>query len=537
MRRRLWLALILVVGLGFRVSGLAWGLPNPSHPGYSYHPDEVFLVAWAQALAQGQIVIKQFQYGGTLYFSVLNVYRWIAQALAGHLGGINALADTLIVGRLCNVLISVLTLAVTAASARRLFDERAALASAAVLALCPAHAFLAQSVRPDEMSAFLVAVTIYLSSRRLTQPAEGTSFVPELISGAVIGAMIALRFPLGIFGLVPLMVIALRMRPTSWRDMLAMIRPAAALGIAAIFGYAVCSPHSLMYPQALRMGLQVQWQYQSSVFEDAVGRGPGLYQYGVSMLVEAMGWPLYALAVAGALRAAWGRSREDLLLLSAVLPYLLMTSNASWVVVRYTLPLLPGLALLIGSLSFPRTGSNARSATIWSATLIAALAFTLLPDLALRRAIMLPNSRDRVGAWVERHVPTGTEVVVFQQYDGDVFFLPTLPGTVNERVFPLQGDIDPAALTQARPAPLLLLGEDVYANMDRLGANHPKKRIAELALLFSTPGRFRIAQRFDPDIRMLGMDFSSWFQSQDYQIIQPGFRLYERMDEPSRIVP
>jgi hypothetical protein len=334
-----------------------------------------------------------------------------------------------------------------------------------------------------------------------------------------------------------LTVIWLRVRPAAWRDALAMIRPAAALGLVAVLAYIVCSPHSLMYPQALRMGLQVQWKYQSSVFVDAVGRGPGLYQYGVSMLAEAMGWPLYALAVAGVLRALWRRRSEDLLLLSAVLPYLLMTSNTSWVVVRYTLPLLPGLALLIGSLLPAESQAGSRIPAIWSAALIAALAFTLLPDLALRRAISLPNSRDRVGAWVGQHVPAGTDVVVFQQYDSDVFFLPTLPKSVHERVFQLQGNVDPSVLAQGSPAPLLLLGEDAYASMDRLGANHPKLRIAQLSSLLTSPGRYRIARRFDPDISIFGMDFSSWFQSQDYQIIQPGFRLYERADEPSRILP
>jgi hypothetical protein len=169
--------------------------------------------------------------------------------------------------------------------------------------------------------------------------------------------------------------------------------------------------------------------------------------------------------------------------------------------------------------------------------LIVVLVVTLLPDLALRRAISLPNSRDRVGAWVERHVPSGSDVVVFQKSDGDVFFLPTLPGTVKEWTFPLQGNADPSVLANVNPAPLLLLDEDIYANMDRLGAAHPSQRTAELSSLLSKSGRYRVAQRFDPDIRFLGLDFSSWFRSQDYRILQPGFRLYERADQPSRLRP
>lgn len=529
-RYRLCFLLILAIALFLRSGGLFWGLPNAAHPDYSYHPDEVFHVVWAAWLAQGQLIAKHFMYGGTLYYSLLNGYRYLAEALSGHLGGGNFMADVLIVGRIGTVMFSFLAVCLTAAATRRLYGDLAGLIGGAALALFPAHAFLAQNVRPDELGAALVALLLYLCARRLTQTDARERAWPDFCLGLLLGSMLALRFPLAVFGLAPLSVLWLQRRPTSLLALRAFLldRRLWALLLAIPLSYALCSPHTLLHPDGLRAGLQVQWAYQSGVFEDAVGRGPGLYQYGVRMLAEALGWPLYALAAFAVLAAAWRRRPADLLLLAALFPYLFLTANASWVVVRYTLPLLPVLAVLIGGLLVEPGVGRAFTRRATGIVIAAVLAFTLLPDLALRRSLASPNKRELVGAWLQAHVPADTGIVVFEQYGGDTFYRPTLPASVEVLVFPLQEAVDPGVLARLQPAPLLLLSEDVYGNMDRLGAAHPKPRIAQLARLLRPDGEYRLVRSFEPEIRFLGIDFTSWFRSQDYRIIEPGFRLYAR---------
>lgn len=523
------LILVLAVGLWLRMSGLGWGLPNALHPDFSYHPDETYLVLWAQWLQEGRIVAKQFIYGGTLYSSVLNGYRYVADLLSGNLGDANFLADVLIVGRIATVLFSMLAILLTAATARRLYGNVAGIAAAAILALCPAHAFLAQNVRPDELSTTLVALLLYLSVWRWQRVEPTPATWPDFAIGLLLGAMLALRFPLAIFVFAPLTVMWLRRRETSAATLRALIfgRPLWSMAAAIVLAYFICSPHTLLYPEGLRAGLQVQWHYQSGVFEDAIGRGPGLYQYGVSMLAEAMGWPLYLLAVLSVIACAWRRRPDDLLLLAALFPYLLLTSSASWVVVRYTLPILPVLAILIASGLAQVPGEPSRQA--WPrATTVLALLLTLLPVMALRQALTAPNTREVAGRWIEAHAQPGALVVSFETYGGDTFYRPTVTGRVEAQAFPLYAGIDPSVLERMHPAPLLVLSEDVYANMDRLGSAHPKAGVRRLAQILRPEGAFRVVRRFEPEIRFLGLDFSSWFRSQDYRIVQPGFRLYER---------
>src|SRR6185436_9673112 len=102
-----------------------------------------------------------------------------------------------------------------AAAARRLFGNLAGVAAAAALALFPAHAFLAQNVRPDELGATSVALLLYLSSWRLLREETTPAAWPEFAIGLLLGAMLALRFPLAIFALVPVTVLFLRQRPRS----------------------------------------------------------------------------------------------------------------------------------------------------------------------------------------------------------------------------------------------------------------------------------------------------------------------------------
>jgi hypothetical protein len=198
------------------------------------------------------------------------------------------------------------------------------------MAISLAHSFLAQNVRPDELGSALVALLLYLSARRQTQTDASESAWPEFVLGLLLGAMLALRFPLAVFGLVPQYVLWLQRRPASLAALRAFLldRRVWALALAVPLAYAPCIPHTLLHPNGLRAGLQVQWAYLSGVFKDAIGRGPGLYQYGVLMLAEALGWPPYVLALVAVIAAAWRRRPADLLLLATLLPYLLLTADA-----------------------------------------------------------------------------------------------------------------------------------------------------------------------------------------------------------------
>ena len=71
---------VVALGLGLRLYGIRWGLPDAAHPGYSYHPDETLNLVWARWLVEGNIIPKQFIYGGTFYYTIVNVFSSISNA-------------------------------------------------------------------------------------------------------------------------------------------------------------------------------------------------------------------------------------------------------------------------------------------------------------------------------------------------------------------------------------------------------------------------------------------------------------------------
>jgi len=74
---------------------------------------------------------------------------------------------------------------------------------------------------------------------------------------------------------------------------------------------------------------------------------PYFYQLFAS-LPYALGWPLYALALAGIVVAARRRELADRIVLSAILPYFAFMGSQQVVFPRYLLPLFPGLIVLAG---------------------------------------------------------------------------------------------------------------------------------------------------------------------------------------------
>lgn len=207
------LVLVLALGLGLRLYGIRWGLPDASHPLHSYHPDEALHLFAAEWLANGTILPKHFMYGGTFYFAILNAFSHAAEMLQDVLGGDNLLADTILLGRYVLVGIALVTIVLVYRIGHLLFGRASGLLAALFLAIAPAHVAWAQRLRPDEIAAFLTVVILYLSVKILHSKPDNLRYCAYV--GLVLGAAISLRFPSGVFASVPLAALLLAGNETS----------------------------------------------------------------------------------------------------------------------------------------------------------------------------------------------------------------------------------------------------------------------------------------------------------------------------------
>lgn len=523
------LGAVLALALFLRLYGIDWGLPTSLHPDYSYHPDEVPLLIWSQWLSQGRLVAKQFIYGGTLYFLILRACMYFGDLFQGFIGGFNALASAILVARYLQVFLALVTVLLVYECGRLLYDRKTGVVAALVLAVAPAHIIATQTVRPDAISAFLVALIVLMAAKLLRS--EMSSQRKLLVySGIVIGAVAAFRLPLIGFGLLPAIAYVVSQRRVNgasfWRLMFS--RNALLTALAIVLAYAVLSPHTLMYPDAFVMGLKVTTSYETSVFPDAVDRGPIIFQYTWRMLHQALGYPGYFLALGGVIYVLIRRRDEDIVVLTGVGLYIIMLASVSWVVVRYTLPILPLLALLGGVAIVQLVEQSQKFYTRKIIYLLAgfSLVWTLTADLAFLRVMASKNVREQASDWITQNIPRGKSTLVVKNYEGDDFFNPIMPLQYTNWVVLLTNGSDSRALFTEKKFDIVVLHELFYVDMERLGSNHPRKEVWEFFEAL-TKTQFKLIKEIKMPVQLLGVDFSGSFDAIDYIVVNPGIRIYQ----------
>jgi len=292
---------VLMLGLALRLYGIEWGLPSLSHPYYSYHPDEVATLTWARWLSTGQIIQQQFVYGGTFYFTLLNSFVYFGDLLGASLPGINLVADSILFGRYVMTAIALVSILLVYQIGKKLFDRRVGIAAALLLAICPAHIMSAQCVRVDEITALFVAA-ILLFSVNILHGNKRDGVRQYVYAGIVLGAAIATRFPLGIFGLAA--VVAHVTNKQHVRTPLITVlfdRRLIAMSLCVVVAFCILSPHIFLYFDTFVAGIKFSLSYQAPAFPDAVGRGPVYLQYLWRILPQAAGmalmlFPYFALS-------------------------------------------------------------------------------------------------------------------------------------------------------------------------------------------------------------------------------------------------
>jgi len=523
------LGIILVLSVLLRMQGIDWGVPDSIHPYTSYHPDEVALLFWSDWLSQGHLLPKQFIYGGTFYFLILRSCIYFGDTLSSVLGGYNLISNAILLTRYLQVFLSVLTILLVYESGRLLYERTTALIASLVLALMPGHIIATQTVRPDAISVFLVALIVFLSAKLLrTNKSEIKKYL--VYSGIAIGATSAFRLPLAVFGILPVFIFAVRMNLLSstqiWKILLE--RPLYFLLISAVLSYVILSPHSVLYPEMLIEGIKTTVGYEGERIPDAVERGPIFYQYATRLLPQALSYPIYFILLIGLGTALVRRKTEDIFLLCGTGIYFILLSTITWTVVRYTVPLFPLLAILSGvAVQNIKERLNGRS---YLKGLYLSFAFLIswafLADLALVNSITSKNTRDEASSWILENIPRGKTVLMIQQYSGDDFFNPTLPPAVhNEKTIVLSNGFDTRMYLADNKVDYVIQNEFLYSDMERLGERHPRKEVREFNNTMGTKD-LKLINEFKKPVRFLGIDFSRSYQAIDYMVINPGIRIY-----------
>jgi hypothetical protein len=349
-RRQAALGLALVAGaaVALRVVGLDFGLPHV------YNQDELSIMARALGFAKGDLNPHNFLYP-TFYFYVL--FAWLgAFFVAGRvLGMFSSLAAfqtqffvdpsaIYLAGRALSVASGVACVWIVYRVGARLAGRTAGLAGALFLAVAPFAVRDAHYVKHD-VPATLTVLVAWWACLRLASAAPGRPRLRRVLTaGAASGLAFSTHY-YTIFLALPLaaaVVLSARDRRSALREL-----GAAALASAAVF-FAL-SPFLLV---DLRTAFADVAANRGIVVDRAMADRQGPFAsagaYARMMVSDAMGWPVFLLAIAG-IPILWRRSRRDaLLLLLFPLGFLAFISNTV-PATRYLNPVLPFAAIFAGA--------------------------------------------------------------------------------------------------------------------------------------------------------------------------------------------
>lgn len=413
--RRLWLVALVAFAAFVRLIGIDW---DDRH---FFHPDERAIAFAIERLSFQPLQLDPdfFAYGSLPFY----VNRAVSSALGLIDPSWGRYAQIIHTGRAVSGVFGILTVILTYFLGVRLYGWRAGILAGFLLAACPLHIQNSHYITTDVFLTFIVLATLFcavqLSQRGLTRD--------YIFTGLGIGFALATKFSamplLAPFGVACLVRVAVEGRffPIVGKALLALL----AVGSAFFVG----QPYAIL-----------NWERYSHDIEEQsrMVRNAGLFPYTnqyvgtpkyfyelEQMILWGMAPALGLTAIAGAgariLSMLRERSSADLVLLSYVAPFFLVTGWFEVKFPRYLLPIYP-ILILWASVLLTRA---AQSSVVGRIVKWAVVGLTALAAMALMSIYFRPFTEVTASEWTYRHIPAGSRLLT-QHWD-EGFPMP-LPG-------------------------------------------------------------------------------------------------------------
>lgn len=367
---------------------------------------------------QGDLNPRFFNWPSLYMYVMAGVYGLAFGAspdgVAGAFGRNHALFY--LVGRLVTAVFGTATLAILYCTGRIAYGRAIGILAAGLLAVDLLHVRDSHWITTDVPLTLLITLATFHALRywRDGRLADAGA------AGLVAGLATSMKYPGGL-AFLPLLAAhaARRLDSPVWRRV-AGRDTALAAGLAT-GGFILGTPFALLTPVALVQGVLDELRQVHTVQFGNEADAPGYLFHLAYALPEAMGWPLYLLALAGLAWALAVRGARETILLAFAVPYLLVIVTWSSRFERYAIPLLPGLTLLGAVVVVRGVGWLSERARLvpgpWPAVALAGAATLLLAPAvgrvaAYHRLLAQPDTRELGAGWVERQVPPGARIAL-----------------------------------------------------------------------------------------------------------------------------
>ncbi|MBI2506434.1 MAG: glycosyltransferase family 39 protein [Candidatus Latescibacteria bacterium] len=399
------LPVLLVLGAGLRLWPLLWGPPV-------WHPDEIFMVVYPLNFFSGDLNPHHFHYP-SLHFYLLGLAYgagflwqylfgpgWSLLEFAAYHYFWNAEA-LLLLARLTSVAFALGTVWWAALLARRVYGYPADLVAALLVAVCTVHVRQSFAAGVDVALGFWFVGAVWAGVRLL----ERQQWPDYALAGALVGLAGATKYPGALAGAAVAAGHLLAGRSLADRRIW-------IAGLVAIGVFVLVSPYVLLDFETFRTHFLFQANHLEKGRAD-LGRA-WWYHLKVS-LRYGLGWVGLGLGVGAVGQALRSRKKEVWVLLAGFLAYYLVMGAGMLVFLRYALPLMLLLAVLISG------AVRSLRHRWWRAGLVLLVALEpLYASVGMVRIAGREDTRAEARAWVEAEVPEGTVIGNFGGWAGDV---------------------------------------------------------------------------------------------------------------------
>ncbi|MCC7043923.1 MAG: glycosyltransferase family 39 protein [Acidobacteria bacterium] len=415
------LAGVCLAGALLRFWAIDYGLPG------LYHPDETPILNRALTFAKGDPNPHNFLYP-TLHLYALFVWQglfFLAGWAVGLFDSVQAFQEQFFVdpsyhfiaGRALTATLGTVTLVAVYRIGRRLHSPAAGVAAAIFLAVAPFAVRDAHYVKLDVPAAFMIALA-HVSLARLAVDGDAASRVrPWLLAGVLGGLAVSTQYYVA-----PIVAtfIAVAMyhghRTGHWTTTFRLL---VCAGAAFIAGFFAGTPFILTELDVTARDIAEVRQVNFERALDTGGPLSSLWPYIVMLATDALGWPVFALAVVGAglvLARNWGRG---LVLVTFPLTYLVFISNTV-PMSRYLACVVPLVATAAGVGVMEIAGRvQSRRGAGWTPVAAGMVALAALPGLLLsvrsNQFFAQDDTRGLAKAFIEQHLPAESSILIQPQ--------------------------------------------------------------------------------------------------------------------------
>lgn len=411
---------ILAVALALRLWGIGFGLP------FKYHIDEPPYVIAALRIASGNLYIK-YPYNSPNLFQFILAIEYAALYAIGRLVGVfHSPSDVAnlyqvdpsvfyLLARGTSSVLGTATVGLTYALGKAVYNRRAGLLAALILAVAFIHVRASHYAVTDTLVTLLILTCVLCSMNYL----KGGRRWHLVLSGLASGAAVGFKYLPAPVLVAPVLAILLqlqtRARNKHWQ---AAVRQFSLLTITVVAGFLLAFPALLISRDLFHLHLSQAADQAATPLAGLLVDTVPAWLYYMRVLNWGLGLPLMATSLAGLLLAAYRRRHGDLLLLCSVIMYYTGISLVRSYFARYALSLIPVLMILVaeflivaGEVMSTRSGLRWRPALLSAVTLLL-LAYPLATVVRHNYLLTQLDTRTIAKQWIEKHIPSGSKLAV-----------------------------------------------------------------------------------------------------------------------------